>query len=194
MDELLQRIRECGLDTRNYAPEELLGEGGYSVVFVHLDPSLALKVTTCPVSIALLSRLMLAPREDFVRVLDKVELGHLGPSAPATAFVVERLDLPAPDACSEVAPAAIAAAKLARAGAARAPRRNTPEYIAFNVRYCRGLAAEDPARREAWEFLADFVEELANPRLSVDVLTEGNLLARSGTLVVSDPIRQVWYP
>lgn len=194
MDALLHRIRENGLDSKRYGLEELLGEGGYSLVFAHPDPALAVKATTCSVSTALLTQLMAEPRDDFVRVHGKHELGGLGPAAAVTAFLVERLDWPAKQAYQGFSEAVQSAAQFALAGATRPPKRGTAEYIAFNVRYCEGLAAADPARAAAWAFLASFVKGQTNPRLSVDVLTEGNLLARNGMLVLSDPVRQVWLP
>lgn len=188
---ILTRLQEYGLDPSRYPPQSLVGHGGYSLVFAHEDPSLVVKVTACQASMLLLTRLLATPLHDMVRVLENGVLP--GTERTITAFLLERLE-PAPvEALDELAALAKQAAQDALGGATRPPKRGQPGYVEFNCRYCEGLAVIDACRTNAWTFLAEHLKACADPYQSVDLLTDGNILARHGQLVISDPVRVVRY-
>ena len=191
---ILTLLQEHGVDPSRYPPQLLVGHGGYSLVFAHENPSLVVKVTACPASMRLLTRLLATPRHDMVRVLGKEELGVLPETKfTLTAFLLERLE-PAPVAALvELAELSKQAVQEALGAAARPPKRGQPGYVEFNVRYCEGLAAVDTCRATAWTFLAEHLKACADVYQSVDLFTDGNILARQGQLVISDPVRVVRY-
>lgn len=191
-DTLITAIQQRGLDPAAYPQGQLLGSGAYSLVFPHSEQARVIKVTVCPASTPLLTHLIEAPQKDYVRVFEKYDLSLLLETAfPVTAFVLERLEpLPA-SLVEDFTVVAKEACVQALGGAARPPKRGQPGYADFNVRYCEQLARQDSARETAWLFLAEHLEACANDHQSVDVLTEGNLLARQGQLVISDPLRIV---
>lgn len=191
---ILAQLQEYGFDPSRYPPHLLVGHGGYSLVFAHEDPRQVVKVTACPASMRLLSSLLANPLSDMVRVLEKQDLGALpGTAHTLTAFLLERLE-PAPcETLAELAALSKLAVHEALGGATRPPKRGQPGYVEFNVRYCEGLAAVDASRTNAWTFLAEHLKACADPYQSVDLFTDGNILARYGKLVISDPVRVVRY-